>query len=88
MPDTKWRILVHGGAADSCPDVSRQKDIKDALSQIIAHSTKLLDGGAHAKDVVVEAIKALEDCSLFNAGKGSALTKDGLCEVVIKDSHI
>ena len=67
MPDIKWRILVHGGAADSCPDVSRQNDIKDALSQVIAHSTKLLDGGAHAKDVVVEAIKALEDCCSMRA---------------------
>ena len=88
MPDTKWRILVHGGAAESCPDVSRQKEIKDALSQITAHSAKLLDGGAHAKDVVVEAIKALEDCPLFNAGKGSTLTREGRCEVVIKDFYV
>ena len=88
MPDIKWRIVVHGGSADSCPDVSRQNDIKDALSQVIAHSTKLLDEGAHAKDIVVEAIKALEDCSLFNAGKGSVLTRGGSCEVVIKDIHL
>ena len=73
---------------DSCPNVSRQNDIKDALSQIVAHSAKLLNGGAHAKDVVAEAVKALEDCSLFNAGKGSALTRDGSCEVDVNDFHI
>ena len=88
MPDTKWRIIVHGGAGDSCPDVSRQNDIKDALSQIIAHSAKLLDGGAHAKDVVVEAIRILEDCLLFNAGKGSAVSRNGTCEVVIEELHV
>ena len=85
MPDTSWRILVHGGATDSCPNVSRQNDIKDALSQIVARSAKLLNQGAHAKDVVAEAVKALEDCPLFNAGKGSALTRDGSCEVDVND---
>ena len=80
-----WRIFVHGGATDSCPDASCQIEIKDALSQVIAHSAKLLSGGAHAKDVVIEAIRTLEDCSLFNAGKGSALTKDGNCEVNVNE---
>ena len=88
MPDTKWRVIVHGGAADSCPDVSRQNDIKNALRKIIIHSAKLLEGGAHAKNVVVEAIKELEDCPLFNAGKGSALTRDGTCEVIIEELHL
>ena len=83
MPDTMWRIFVHGGATDSYPNVSRQNDIKAALSQVIAHSAKLLDCGAYAKDVVVEAVRALEDCPLFNAGKGSALTRNGTCEVSI-----
>ncbi len=85
MPDTTWRIVVHGGATDSCPDVSRQNGVKDALNQVIAHSAKMLNEGANAKDVVVEAVKALEDCTLFNAGKGSALTKDGSCEVVVHE---
>ena len=85
MPDTMWRILVHGGATDSCPNVSRQSDIKAALSQVIARSAKLLDGGAYAKDVVVEAVRALEDCSLFNAGKGSALNRNGTCEVNVNN---
>ena len=81
MPVNMWRVLVHCGATDSCPNASRQSDIKAALSQVIAHSAKLLDGGAYAKDIVVEAVRALEHCSLFNADKGSALTKNGTCEV-------
>lgn len=85
MPDTTWRIVVHGGATDSCPDASRQSDVEDALNRIVAHSGKLLNGGAHAKDVVVEAVRALEDCTLFNAGKGSILTRDGSCEVVVHE---
>ena len=86
--DTMWRIFVHGGATDSCPDISSQNDIKDALNQITAHSAKLLSRGAHAKDVVVEAVRAMEDCSLFNAGKGSALTKDGRCEVNVNEPSV
>jgi len=34
-----------------------------------------------AKDVVVQVVSELEDCPLFNAGKGSALTADGVHEV-------
>ncbi len=85
MPDTTWRIVVHGGATDSCTDVSRHNGVKDALNQVITRSAKLLNGGSHAKDVVVKAVKALEDCTLFNAGKGSSLTRDGSCEVVIHE---
>ena len=67
--------------AASCPNASHQSDINAALSQVIAHSAKWLDGGAYSTDIVVEAVRALEDCSLFNAGKGSALTRNGTCEV-------
>lgn len=83
--ETPWRIIVHGGATDSCPSVSRQNDIKHALNLIVANAAKLLKDGAHAKDVVVKAVMALEDCHLFNAGKGSAMSKDGDCEVSISD---
>ena len=81
MLDVMWRLFIHGGAIDSCPDISCQIAIKEALSQVIAHPAKLLNGGAHTKDVVIEAARALEDRSLFNAGKDSTLTKDGRCEV-------
>lgn len=79
--ETPWRIIVHGGATDSCPSVSRQNDIKHALNLIVAHAAKLLNEGAYAKDVVAKTVMALEDCPLFNAGKGSAMSKDGVCEV-------
>ena len=80
-----WRVFVHGGATDSCPDVSYQIEIKDALSQVIAHAANLLTGGAHTKDVAVEAVRGLEYCSLFNTGKVSALTEDGRCEVSVNE---
>ena len=87
MPDTTWRIVIHGRATDSCPDASRQSDVKDALNRVAAHSGKLLNGRAHAKDVVVEAVRALGDCTLFNAGKGSVLTRDGSCGVVVHEFY-
>ena len=77
----KWRIIVHGGSANSCPTVSRQRDVEHALSRIVAQSAESLENGAHAKEVVLQAVSALEDCPLFNAGKGSALTKSGDHEV-------
>ena len=77
----KWQIIVHGGSANSCPTISRQRDVEDALSRIVTQSAESLGKGAHAKEVVLQAVGALEDCPLFNAGKGSALTKSGDHEV-------
>lgn len=80
-PDAQWTIFFHGGATDSCPSISRQNDIKHALNLIVSQAATLLTEGAHAKDVVAKAVMALEDCPLFNAGKGSAMGKHGECEV-------
>ena len=81
MSDPAWRVIIHGGSANSYPDISRQNEIEDALKRIASHSAKSLEEGAYAKEVVVQAVSALEDCPLFNAGKGSALTKEGDHEV-------
>jgi L-asparaginase / beta-aspartyl-peptidase len=81
MATPGWCIILHGGCADACPDIDRQRDIKQKLSLIAKAAAITLDQGAHAKDVIVQVISALEDCPSFNAGKGSALTADGTHEV-------
>lgn len=81
MADPTWRVIIHGGSANSWPDTNRRKEIEDALNRIVIKSANLLEEGFHAKEVVVQAVSALEDCPLFNAGYGAALTKDGDHEV-------
>jgi Asparaginase len=81
MAISGWRIVLHGGCADTCPDIDRQQGIENNLSRIAKAVGKILKQGATAKDVVAQVVSALEDCSLFNAGRGSVLTLDGVHEV-------
>lgn len=77
-------LLVHGGAgtltrADLSAD--QERDYREALSLALqAGQTLLLQGGS-ALEAVVAAVCVLEDCPLFNAGKGSVFTHEGRNEM-------
>ena len=76
-----WRFILHGGCAESYPDQDRQREISETLQVIGETVASALAQGANAKDVVVEAVSALEDCPLYNAGLGSALSRRGTHQV-------
>lgn len=70
-------VAIHGGAgAISRTHLSAEKEREyvDALSGIVGHAQKMLEEGASALDVVTEAVRQLEECPLFNAGKGAVFT--------------
>jgi beta-aspartyl-peptidase (threonine type) len=81
MPTTDWSIVLHGGCADTNPDLDHQNDVRRQLRTIIGIASISAREGKRAKDIVVEIVAALEDCPLFNAGRGAVLTKDGAHEV-------
>jgi beta-aspartyl-peptidase (threonine type) len=75
-------IAVHGGCGNPAAGVVRDeaayhRGIEDALA---AGSAVLEDGGS-ALDAVLTAVESLEDCALFNAGRGSVLTAEGGVEM-------
>jgi L-asparaginase / beta-aspartyl-peptidase len=75
-------IAVHGGCGNPAAGVVRQEDayhrgIEDGL----AAGSAVLEGGGSALDAVQAAVESLEDCPLFNAGRGSVLTRDGAAEM-------
>lgn len=78
---SNWSVVLHGGCARTCPELDRQTEIQANLQQIAAAAVHSTATGASAKKVVLQIVTALEDCPLFNAGNGSALTKDGVHEV-------
>ena len=86
MTTSDWSIIIHGGAANSCPDVERQRHIKKNLTLVTQQAAESLERGGQAKDIALQAVSALE-CPLFNAGLGSVLTKDGDHEVNDNESH-
>ncbi|MBL7943843.1 MAG: isoaspartyl peptidase/L-asparaginase, partial [Flavobacteriales bacterium] len=80
----KTALAIHGGAGtisrSQMPaekEAAYRKALEDALSVGIA----ILENGGHALDAVEAAVMSLEDCPLFNAGRGAVFTHDGRHEM-------
>jgi beta-aspartyl-peptidase (threonine type) len=76
-------IVIHGGAGVT---VRTEGDVEHAaeraeLKRIRDDAWRQLTLGASALDVVEAAVVALEECPLFNAGKGAVLGADGRVEL-------
>lgn len=77
-------LLVHGGAGTLTRadlSASQEREYRDALSQALRSGQALLLQGGTALDAAVAAVCVLEDCPLFNAGKGSVFTHEGRNEM-------
>ncbi|MDW8479169.1 MAG: isoaspartyl peptidase/L-asparaginase [Xanthomonadales bacterium] len=77
-------LAIHGGAgirdaAELSPE--RIRVAVAALAAILEDGYARLRAGASALEAVEEAVAALEDCPLFNAGRGSVLNADGEIEM-------
>lgn len=77
-------IALHGGAGTILrSEMSSEKEIQytHALKEALHAAYQHLHEQGSALDAVEIAVKALEDCHLFNAGKGSVFTADGTHEM-------
>ncbi|WP_201981135.1 isoaspartyl peptidase/L-asparaginase family protein [Hymenobacter rubidus] len=75
-----FALAIHGGAgtiarASLTPDAERE--YRAALEAALTTGYDLLRNGAAALDAVEAAVRSLEDCPLFNAGRGAVFTHDG-----------
>jgi beta-aspartyl-peptidase (threonine type) len=76
-------LLIHGGAGVRRADVSpeREKTARAILEQSLRAGHAALTAGGGSLDAVEAAIQVLEDAPEFNAGRGSALTSEGVVEM-------
>jgi beta-aspartyl-peptidase (threonine type) len=75
-------LIVHGGAGNPLGGkVDDEAAVRDALRDALLAGYELLAGGAAAIDAVETAVRSLEDCALFNAGRGSVLNAEGHVEM-------
>ncbi len=75
-------IVVHGGCGNPAAGVVRaEEDYHRALEDALGAGSDVLEGGGPALDAVQAAVESLEDCPLFNAGRGSVLTSEGGVEM-------
>lgn len=77
-------IAIHGGAGLIRRDAltpERQRAALASLHRVITEGARALAQGAPALQAVIEAVVALEDDPLFNAGHGAVLAADGGIEL-------
>jgi L-asparaginase / beta-aspartyl-peptidase len=80
----EWAIVIHGGAGA----ITREKltseaetEFRAVLQQARDTGAAVLARGGSALDAVEKTICIMEDCPLFNAGKGAVFTHEGLNEL-------
>ena len=77
-------IAIHGGAGTlSRAHISAEQEraYHAALQQVLLAGQAVLAQGGTAMEAVCEAVRLLEDCPLFNAGKGAVFTHAGTHEL-------
>jgi beta-aspartyl-peptidase (threonine type) len=79
-----FAIALHGGAgtvARHLLNAEKQKEYEAGLQAALDAGYKILETGGTSLDAVVAAVQSLEDCPLFNAGRGSVFNHDGKHEM-------
>ncbi|WP_137895829.1 isoaspartyl peptidase/L-asparaginase [Ramlibacter sp. 2FC] len=77
-------IAIHGGAGATAVDghdARQEAAYHAALRDVLLAAQHLLAGGGSALDAVCLAVEMLEDCPLFNAGRGAVFTREGTHEL-------
>ncbi|MCZ7602409.1 MAG: isoaspartyl peptidase/L-asparaginase [Melioribacteraceae bacterium] len=79
-----YGIVIHGGAGSIVPGrytPEEEEEYRIKLNEALDAGFKILEKNGSSLDAVEAAIKILEDSPLFNAGKGSVFTSNGLNEL-------
>lgn len=79
-----YALAIHGGAGVMSQErmsAERQMEYTQHLNRALTIGDSILKNGGSAADAVVEVVSYLEDCPLFNAGKGAVFTHQGTIEL-------
>jgi L-asparaginase / beta-aspartyl-peptidase len=76
----KTALVIHGGAgviSRESMSAESEAEYQTALNHALDAGNAILQQGGTARAAVIASIIVLEDCPLFNAGKGSVFNSDG-----------
>lgn len=77
-----YTLIIHGGAGENMKLNPHETSlIEFALQAALSVGSQVLQKGGRSLDAVQRSVEALENCFLFNAGKGSVFNKDGKNEM-------
>ena len=77
-------LAIHGGAGTilrSSLTTEKEQAYRSGLKGALDAAYILLEKGGSSLDAVQKAVELLENCPLFNAGKGSVFTHEGRHEM-------
>ena len=77
-------LVIHGGAGNITPEritPEKQGLYEQKLTEALTECEKILASGGSALDAVVAAVQLMEECPLFNAGKGAVFNAEGKNEL-------
>lgn len=75
-------IVVHGGAGPASSSLDENEPAyREALIDAVHSAHERVTAGAGAVAAAEAAVVVLEDCPLFNAGRGSVLNENGVVEM-------
>lgn len=76
-----FSLAVHGGAGGFSSGEAGEQGMREGIAACLDEGRDLLAKGASALDVVEALVRRLEAHALFNAGRGSVLTRTGTVEM-------
>lgn len=79
-----WCLAIHGGAGGLVTEKlspETEKMYRDSLSFALKTGADILAGGGSSLDAVEAVIRFMEECPLFNAGRGAVYNADGIAEL-------
>jgi len=79
-----YTLVIHGGAGNITPanlpaEIAEQFEAK--LNEVLMHGDSILKSGGTSLDAVESCVRMMEDCPLFNAGKGAVFSAEGKNEL-------
>ncbi len=84
QPTGTYTLVIHGGAGNITPknlppEMALQFEQK--LKDVLRHGDSILKAGGTSLDAVESCVRMMEDCPLFNAGKGAVFNAEGKNEM-------
>jgi len=80
----EYVIVIHGGAGNASNrdlNEDQQEEYKKELEQALTIGEQILKDGGTCTEAIEKTINYLENCPLFNAGKGAVFTHNGTNEM-------
>ena len=79
-----WALAIHGGAGNQARGTMtaiQEQAYLDKLNEALKIGSEILSRGGSSLDAVEAVVRFMEDCPLFNAGKGAVLNENGKAEL-------